>query len=149
MPASVAQARDQMCQLLKDAVAASVYSSVQIIWDDKKDTPPDPNDTTNAIAATWLRMTIKHSTGGQSSLSGAQATKRWTRTGYIAVQIFTPAGDGMSRADDIISIVLGAFEGKTTSGGVWFREFHPQEVGTSGPWQQTNVIGQFTFDEIK
>ena len=55
----------------------------------------------------------------------------------------------MSVADEIAQIVLDAFEGQSSPGGVWFRNATPQERGQDGVWTRTDVVIEFTYDESK
>ena len=97
----------------------------------------------------WARVQMRTAFGNQGSLSGALGTQRWDRGGDIIVQIFIPLGEGLSRAKQLVKIVLDAYEGVTTSGGAWFRNARENEIGDDGEWHQTNVVIEFTYDEIK
>ena len=97
----------------------------------------------------WARVTLAHNGGQQSSLSGALGTQRYDRLGLLLVQIFVPAGEGLSEAHTLAKIVADAYEGASTSNGVWFRNVQVNEVGPDGDWYQVNVIIDFVYDEIK
>lgn len=133
-----------MSALMLAAIKASAFPTMPIVWDDVDDQPPHADP-----AAPWARFLIRHSKGRQASLSGAQATKRWIRGGLLVVQLFAPGGDGQRVGDELVSIILDAFEGGTTTGGVLFRNSRINEVGQSGGWHQVNIIVEFEYDEIK
>ncbi len=97
----------------------------------------------------WARVQVRTVTGNQASLSGDLGTLRWDRGGNVIIQIFVPLGEGLSEAKQLVKIVLDAYEGVTTPNGVWFRNARQNEVGSDGVWHQTNVIVDFTYDEIK
>lgn len=108
----------------------------------------------------WARVTVQHAGGGQHSL-GETGARRFERTGIASVQVFTPLGKGVTLGHRLTKIALDAFEGKSTPGGVWFRDCRVREVGRTelldghkalkvlDPWDQTNVVCPFTYDEVK
>lgn len=145
MPLTVEQARDEMSQVLKDALAAaqSGYQNILVLWDDTDGDPPKD------VATPWLRHTIKHALGGNASLGGADGKKRRFRGGVLAVQIFTTPGDGNSTADALIGIIMQAYEDGSAAAGVWYRNVRFTEIGFSGGWKQTNVYADFEYDEVR
>ena len=106
---------------------------------------PPPSTTTP-----WARSTIQHTPGGQVSLSGGVGgAKRWQKNGFLTVQIFVPAGEGLSEAYALAKTVEDAFAGVETPSAVWFRNPRINEVGPDGEWYQVNFVVDFTYDEIK
>ena len=139
----VATARDEIYTLLQDEWDGDVVSSPLplVYWDVSQDIPE--------TASPWARATLQHFTGGQASLAGDVGQVKFQRDGTLTVQIFTPAGEGLSTADALVMIVMRAFEGRATPSGVWFRSVRINEVGINGSWFQTNVLADFTYDEVK
>lgn len=98
----------------------------------------------------WARIVLRHSGGGQGSLSGALGQQRWDRNGVLIVQVFVPNGEGLSQAYSLAKIVLDAYEGVSSPlRGVWFRNARINEVGSDGEWFQVNVLVDFVYEEIK
>jgi len=97
----------------------------------------------------WARVVLRHTDSDQASLSGANGTQRWERTGLLTVQIFTPPGKGLAESTDLPTIIQNAYEGQTTASGAWFRDVAVNEVGPDGDFYQTNVVAIFEYDEIK
>lgn len=98
----------------------------------------------------WARVSIKHTQSDQKSL-GLPGTRRFERWGYVTVQVFTPLsrGQGLSLSEQLVTIARNAFEGQTTPNAVWFRKVTVKEIGVDGPWENTNVIASFCYDEIR
>lgn len=96
----------------------------------------------------WARATLRNSTGRQATLSGANAAQRYRREGFLTVQIFIPIGEGLPQAYSLSKVVTDAFQGTTTASEVWFRNIRVNEIGPDGEWFQTNVIIDFTYDEV-
>lgn len=140
----ITQARNEIFgQFRTTWLADGASSGVPVMYPDLGDQQPP---TTGA----WVRINIKHLSGGQSSLAGAVGTRMFTHGGFITVQIFTVFGEGQTQADALTVIVKRAFEGVTTSPGrVMFRNVRVNEVGQDGQWFQTNVIADFEYDEVK
>ena len=143
---SQSEARDEISALVKaatDAISDFGTLSENVIWDDTRRDIPD-------AGATWARVTIRHLTSEQASLSDDAGVRRYTRRGQVVVQIFTPLkGDGLVAADSIASAIQGAFLGVSTPNGVWFRSVRTNEVGIDGSWFQTNVLAEFQYDEVR
>ncbi len=96
----------------------------------------------------WFRLTVRHLEGDQSTLGGVGA-RRFSKTGLVTVQVFVPAGArGQTLADKLGKMTVDAFEGKE-AGGVWFRRVKLNEIGPEGPWFQTNVTAEFTYEQTK
>lgn len=143
------QARDDIHTLFKSAWDAGVETTGKTVmyWDSKQAVPTTNDGDSNPDA--WARIIVQHSLSNQASLANRSGQRRFTRMGLVTVQIFTPLGTGLSIADKMYRIVIDAFEGKATSGNVWFRNVRLNEIGPSGSWFQSNVIAEFEYDEIK
>jgi hypothetical protein len=139
MTATFEQARDSMLALISLAWGPTM---LPMVWDDLPSTLPSGNKA-------WARTVVRHEAGRQSTLGNHEGVRRYRRQGSIFVQIFTPAGEGLSRLDGLAKIVHDALEGKTTSRGVEFSNTRLNEVGRDGNWHQTNVVADFRYDEIK
>lgn len=147
MPTTRTCARDEMLAAVKavadDLIDTVTGDPVPVIYDDV----PDEIEKADPPIA-WVRATVAHQTGNQATLAGSSGVRRYTRTGLLTVQIFTPTGDGLSVADEYATAFQSALQGKSTPNGVWFRDVTAQEAGIDGPWFQTNVVGTFEYDEV-
>lgn len=94
----------------------------------------------------WARVEVLHNNSAQTGLGGG-TNRMFTRYGLILVQVFTPRD--LLLAQQLGIIARNAFEGKTSTNGVWFRNGRMNEVGPSAAWYQVNCIVAFQFDEIK
>lgn len=147
MPLSREQARDQILSLVHDVakglIDTSTGKSLQILFADlpaeiPRENPPTP----------WARAILTHQASNQATLAGDTGLRRYTRTGLITIQLFTPSGLGSLPTDRYAEAFVAKFQGRSTPEGVWFRAVNAQEVGTDGPWQQTNITGTFEYDEL-
>jgi hypothetical protein len=99
----------------------------------------------------WARWRIQHETGGQNSLANVVGKRRFNRGGTVFIQIFTPLNNGVEMAYDLAEIVVGAYEGKRTASGAWFRNIRMNEVDNEtdvAGMQQINVLVDFDYDQI-
>lgn len=147
MSATYSEAVDAILEVFKTAWDANApnptlvdYQNVSVANNVKL--PPDAE-------LSWARVTLEHLDGGQGSLSGGLGTQRYDRDGNLTIQIFTPAGTGLSEGHSLAKIVTDAYDGIATSNGVWFRNARVNEIGPDGDWYQINVIIDFNYDEIK
>lgn len=126
-------------------------------WSPRKADYPNQDFTLPPITDVWARWRCQHATGNQGSLANVIGRRKWARGGSIIVQVFTPLNSSELSAYDTAEIVVGAYEGKTTPSGVWFRNVRVQETNkdigggiaadVSG-WIQRNVIADFLYDQI-
>jgi hypothetical protein len=98
--------------------------------------------------APWARVTVKHNVRTQQTL-GSQGNRLFDNIGLIIVEVYTPKGDGLTTARSLSTIARDAFEGVSTPNGVWFRNTRVNEIGPEGHWYHTNVIAEFSYDEIR
>jgi hypothetical protein len=138
MSLSIDQARDEMSALFMAALDASAYADDLVIWDDLADAPDKERSR-------WWRFAIRHADGGNAAIGG----RLFRRYGTVWVQMYAPAGEGLSTLDQMGKVALTALEGQSTPGGVWFRNVRPREAGREGVWQQMNVLADFVYDEVR
>src|SRR5574343_622052 len=92
----------------------------------------------------WARISMNHNTGQQTTLGGV-GSRRFTQRGLILLQVFSPVG-GFSIGENLAIIGKDAFQGKSTTSGVWFRNVRVQEIGFDGTWNQIMVVAEFEYD---
>ncbi len=141
MSATFDEAQDEILTVFKDAWDPTGWIALY------ENVAGDPPSTATPVP--WARVVLRNVTGQQGSLSGALGTQRWDREGNVIIQVFVPAGEGLSRSKNLVKIVVDAFEGVATPLNVRFRNVRTNEIGESGEWFQVNVIADFLFDEIK
>lgn len=147
---AVADARDDILGTLKTAWDADPSSQdLDILWSDAPDNVTDHEEYLNNPRVGWARATVVHTPIGGLRTIGTSPNRKFERTGTIFVQLFTPTGKGLNLADQLVRVVLGAFEGVRTANGVWFRDSGFNEVGQNGNHHQTNVTVSFVYDENK
>ncbi len=145
-----ADARDEILTLFKDAWDAGADSAgVRVQYPDVAEDPPPETEETNESPSPWARVTVEHASGGQDTLMGSVGNRRFRRDGTVRVQIFTAFGQGLSLADSLAKIAADAFEGQTTPNDVWFRNVRLNELGRDGEYSVTQVLADFTYDEVK
>ena len=105
-------------------------------------------DLTSSVEP-WARVTLRHVTGRNASITGGIGNQRFERTGNLMVQVFVPTGEGLTEGLTLAKVVADAFEGVSTASGVWFRNTRVNEIGSEGSWFQINVIVDFLYDEVK
>lgn len=146
------EARESIYQLLYTAWQASTHTADQkLVWANvPADVPQEPdqfNDTSGP--SMWAQVNVQHVNSDISSLRGTNGLKRFRRTGFVRVNVYTPAGNGLQFNDTVVRVVSDGLEGKTTASGVELRSASSQEMGSSGPWFHTVVTVEFEYDEVK
>ena len=122
----------------------SPSQGVLVVW------PDEDEAVARADATPYVVVELEHVAGRQGSLAGATGDIRWERRGLVRVCIYTLAGRGLLQNTRLGMVAVDAFEGKTTPGGVWFRNVRYSEApGRDGKWQQGNVVAEFTYDQFK
>lgn len=144
MSCSFAQARDHILTVFKTAWDPTGFPAV---YPSKAEDPDNGGDTPSA--AVWARATIRHADGFQSSLTGPlEELKRFSNVGVVIIQVFGKIGDGSTAAYDAAQTVATAYR-KSRDIPVWFRNVRINEVGTRGPFDQINVLADFTYDDVR
>lgn len=131
------EARDEILAVVVDAWGATG----PVVYTDVPGTVPSGD-------VVWMRPTLRHAVGGQSTLAGDVGTRRFTYEGTITVQVFCPAGEGLSRAYQLAELVENGLIDHSSS-GVWFRNARIREVGNSGAFEQINVLADFVYDKVR
>ena len=124
----------------KFAVVLTCLEDRPIVWSDFGARPPSDN-------IPWARVILRHTGGGQSSLAGEVGTRRFTRSGILLIQLFTPIGRGQFETYPLAQKVANAFEDSRLD--VWFRNIRIMERGTSGSSEQIDVLADFSYDEVR
>ena len=138
MSLTYAEARDEMLALFLTYWNANASGPPPVeYWDQVVD--PKAEAVTE-----WARVTVRHNTGGNDALGN----RLRARAGIVTVQVFTTFGDGLSTSDALAKVATDAFHGKSTSGGVWFRNVRLNEIGRDGKWFQVNVVADFEYNEV-
>ena len=130
------QAIDAMCKVFLDAWG----TDNPVVWSDFNARPPTQN-------VPWARVILRHADGRQSSLTGDVGTKRYDRSGVLLAQIFTPVGRGQTECYQLAKRVMNAFEDARLD--VWFRNVRLNERGSSGSFNQIDVLTDFLYDEVR
>lgn len=157
MPTDIAGARDDVMSMLAVGLLAAANADLipgvpNIVWDDQTgtiDPPESSNSSPIGGSVLWVRAAMRHTGGGQASLTGGLNLTKYTRKGLLLFGVNAPLGDGQKQADAMASVILGCFEGISSPNGVWFRNGRPKEIGVMGEWWLTNVILEFTYDTLK
>lgn len=134
---NVEAARDEMLAVFRDAWLAQSLPITSVAWPDLPFEVP--------ASGPWARVTLRHATGGQSSLAGASGALMYTQTGTIFVQVFAPLGDGSKTSLGLAQAVVNAY--RSAKGSVWYRNTRLKEIGASGAFDQTNALADFTYDD--
>lgn len=136
MSLSFTAARDEILTLFKTAWDAQATAPPLYYWDTEQSDPVNDD--------TWARITVRHNIGANDAISN----RIFRREGTITVQIFTRFGEGLVNADATAKVAVDAFQGKSTPGGVWFRNVRYTEIGQDGDWFQTQVLADFEYNEV-
>lgn len=108
-------------------------------WDSKHE-DRDPNQDP------WCEFYVRHGPGRQITM-GRPA--QFQRRGTIVASIYIPGGNGLSESYQLAKVAADAFEGKSSPGGVWFRNVTINEIGMDGNFFQTSMLAEFEYCETK
>lgn len=139
------QAVDAILKVHRDAWLAAGYTDAQVTYTDVPATVPQGAGPSEQV---WCRVTVRHETGRQSSLTGGLGTQRYTNRGTLWVQVFGPMGDGSTAGRGAAQTVAGAF--RDAKIGVLFRDVTPPiEKGADGAFSRFDVKAKFEYDEVR
>jgi hypothetical protein len=100
--------------------------------------------------APWAKVTIRHGSSPQGSLSSGAGLVRYENGGTITVQVRYPLKSGglNDNAKGLAEVARAAFRGKATASQVWFRNARINEVGAVDAYYLINVNVEFLYDEL-
>lgn len=151
MSLTYSQAIDEISQIFYDAWRAGAPAIVgnipEIRWHgvaEKEDTPVDDY---------WVRFSTRNVNEQQASLSnevGAPGQRRYNTAGLVFVQLFCPMTDTQAKlkGELLAEIAKLAFRGKTTPGGVWFRNTRINNLPVDEKSYRFNIVSEYEYDEI-
>lgn len=113
-----------------------------IALDNQPFSPPDPGEDVK-----WVRVSVQFTLGTQSSL-GKTGNRKFVKSGFLYIQVFTPKGHATNNNDDLAEDSLNLFEGERL-GDLWFNNGRIVTIGEDGEWYQQNVVLELTFQAIK
>ena len=81
---------------------------------------------------------------------GVNGQKRYTASGLVFAQIFSPrsASNGFEKGIALGEVAKKAFRGKTTPGKIWFRNVRLNELEPEDSFYRLNVVAEFEYDEL-
>lgn len=95
----------------------------------------------------FVRLTINHLPSAQRTL-GSVGNRRFTRNAIVFIQVFTAAGQGTKRSDQLTITARDIFEGRSF-GGLSFSSVNSRRVGPDGKFYQALIEAFFDYDETK
>lgn len=123
------------------SVWSGISQTIKGQWPNKSNDGVPPNES-----VTWYRVSTVHKEGAAISLPAADGSKLWQRKATTLVEIFLPAGEGITTAYSFSRSIEMPFVGKTIN-NVDFRKVFTREVGNNASWFQVNVLIDFEYME--
>jgi len=145
-----AVARTDMYSMLKTAWDAGASTSGKtLLYDNVTADVPQAESGSTGDPDLWGSVRVEKNLSRVRSLRGDGGLRRFRRVGFLVLEVYTPAGNGLLSADAVVKVVLDGLEGQTTANGVYFRNAQVREEGVSGPWFLTVITVDFEYDEVK
>lgn len=131
----------QAKQAMQAKAVAVMPSGLQYVFD---------SETLESRSLTeWVRITVRH-TGGPQDTLGPVGNRKFLRTGSLFISIFTKAGQGSARADELAAIFRDEFEGSRITGTtVVFLDVVAREQPEEGSWFSIVVEASFEYHETR
>lgn len=96
----------------------------------------------------FARVWVRHSSAGQRTLGG-QGHRMFDRNGRIEIEVNSPTGNGLSESYQLAKVAADVFEGKSSPGGIWFKNVMWRELGQDGGFYQILVSANFNYSDVK
>lgn len=140
MPCTMIVAHNQMLALLRAALPGLAVKYPDVA---------PPTNPFPPLTASWARVSIEDTTPPRPPpLVGEPQNRRYSMDGILTVELYTLAGDGRQASQELSTVVLSAFRGQRTAGGVWFRRERVNPVDADGAWWHENAIIEFQYDTL-
>ena len=132
------QAYDEIFTLIKTAL--DTVPGLSVIWQDQL-------DNVDALSPVVI-VSLQHVMGRQASFAGDDGKRKWTNDGIIYIQARCPAKGGLTTINSLTTMCIESIRGKTTPGGVWFRNVVGKEEAPKDGNSRAITTGEFTYQEI-
>jgi hypothetical protein len=98
----------------------------------------------------WAQMLWQPATGRQTNVGSNSGANRFEHRGTLTLQINVPAGEGLFLATALATMAGKAFKGKSTAGGVFYKNPRTQNIGKiqGGFVYRVDFLTEFQFDEV-
>lgn len=96
----------------------------------------------------WVRIAIIMNDSNQTSL-GEIGNRRYQKTGFTVIQIFTPINTGTDRNDEIAEDSLVLMDGIKIDPALWTYNGRIDTIGDNDDYYQQNVVVEFKFEDIR
>lgn len=143
MPISGGQVQvyDEVFDLIQAALTPLPLANMQVVWQD------DLEEINTDIPV--IGVSLQHTLGRQASLACDGNLRKWANEGLIHMRIRLPArGEGLTDINQVVNVCVAAIRGKSTPGGVWFRNVIGREQPPKDGNSQGVVSGEFYYQEI-
>jgi hypothetical protein len=147
MSATIEQARDDLYGVVQTFWDGEVTAPVDILYEDVAGARPVERSSADLVLP-YARVSIRHSFGHQSGLSGGGGSRKYTNVGMLIIELWYPQGKGFGEVDLFAQLLIDALRGVSTTNGVWTRNVRMIEIAQSGIWFQTNVLADFEYDQV-
>lgn len=115
--------------------------------DSESDGGQVPSGVSDDGTVSYARLSIRETIGGQETL-GPPGARRYKRNGVTELYIYAVANFGTLKADELVALFRGSFEG-VSFGGLSFTDCNVVDLGVEGVWWRVNALARFWFDETK
>lgn len=137
---TIPEARNALLALMKEILEPL---SFPIVWPDIPAKPP-------STESPYIRITINHVNGFQSSLADETGKRIWSRGGNLVIQIYVPIGqslkEGAQTEYDTAQLIISGIQAFRHP-ALWFRNTRLREIGIFGAFNQINVLTEFNYDD--
>lgn len=131
--------RDRILTPLK--TIADAQSLFAIYDDTAKQVPTDGT-------VTWVRVLVRHANGSRSSLGRKDGSGKFTQSGFVFIELYTPREDGLVDNDTISAAFADSLRNFSDS-DIWIGDVSAVEMGPDGNWQRVDIIAEFSYDLIR
>ena len=119
-------------------------SVIEVLWDNKENKDaPEPTGP-------YARFSIRHEAGPLQTIN-PRGSRRYKQAGSIIIQLFAPLGQGETRLDLMVKIIVDGLRGRPCGGGdaVNLRDTNSTEVGrVDGVRWACFVAVDFDYEEL-
>lgn len=104
--------------------------------------------TPPSIPASWIRITVIFNEGSQTTL-GEKGNRKFQKSGFVNVQVFTPVNKGTDLNDEMANNILVFLDGVSMDYGLWLYNGTIKTIGDRDDYYQQQVVVEFNFEDIR
>lgn len=149
MPTNYQTAYTDSMGLVKAAVDASTFPTMEIFWPNVQGDIPQLRAAPTDAPPPWAQVRWQHNDSVKIGIGQVDGKSRYENQGVLTVELYMVGGRGLLQNAELTTHICNAFRGVRGPSGVLYKAVSPKDIGPVALWFRTDVVVTFTYEEFK